>query len=122
VTLHPIQQEMLRIEAVFEKEGPPPGPPLDQCIALMIEFDGDYREVLGPILDAEVKRAMRLMRGHYSEFAQMTERNRVAIGFLQGVTFARAAENLRKQTEREALETIVRETRSSWERHGDYDG
>lgn len=91
--LHPVQEEMLRIEAAFELPGNPPGPALDECIRQLIGFDGEISE-LDLILDAEVKRAVRLVNGHYREFVNVTAKSVAAIGFLQGVTFAAAARNL----------------------------
>lgn len=93
--LHPIQEEMLRIEAGFERDAPPPGPPVDACIAKMIEFAGDVDAELDPILRAEARRVVRLARGHYAEWTNMDPLNVAALGILQGITLARAAANLR---------------------------
>lgn len=92
--LHPIQDEMLRIEAEFEHKAPPPGPPIDVCIAEMIDFEGDVDTELDPILGEEARRAVRLAHGHYAEWVNVTPLAVATIGFLQGVTFARAARNL----------------------------
>jgi hypothetical protein len=92
---HPIQREMLRLEAAFEEQGPPPGPPIDKCIAQLVDFDEDVDAVLDPILREEAKRAVRLANGHYREWVDVTPLTVAAIGFLQGVTFARAARNVR---------------------------
>ena len=79
------------MEAAFEKDAPPPGPPIDLCIAKMIGFTGDVDAELDPLLGAEMKRAVRLANGHYSEWTDVTPLTVASIGFLQGVTFATAA-------------------------------
>ena len=85
------------METAFEQDAPPPGPPIDQCIGKMIDFDGDIDAELDPLLNAEVERAVRLANGHYSEWTTVSPRTVAAIGFLQGVTFARAARNVQER-------------------------
>ena len=94
--LHPIQREMLLLEAGFEGH-PPPGKPIDECIAELVGFEGDVDEELDPLLKAEVDRCLRLMRGYYSEFMPATPFTVATIGFLQGVTFAAAARLLKER-------------------------
>lgn len=96
-TLHPIQEEMLRLEASFEDMSPPPGPPIDKTIAYMIDFDGDIDAELDPLLTAEAKRAVRLAQSHYAEWVNVTPLAVATIGFLQGITFARAARTVKEQ-------------------------
>lgn len=95
--LHPIQREMLRIETEFEQDAPAPGPPIDACIAKMIGFEGDVDAELDPMLMAEARRAVVLLHGHYSEWMPATHPLALAsVAFMQGVTFCRAAFNLRE--------------------------
>jgi hypothetical protein len=96
--LHPIQREMLRLEAAIEHKAPPPGPPIDACIAELVDFNGDLDGELDPLLFAEAKRAVRLANGHYREWADVTPLTVAAIGFMQGVTFARAVRNVKEVT------------------------
>jgi hypothetical protein len=91
--LHPIQREMLRIEATFERQ-PADGLPVDECIAEMIAFSGDVNHELDPMIEAETRRALTHALEHYGSYGVLTPLAMLQVGFLQGVTFATAARNL----------------------------
>jgi hypothetical protein len=95
--LHPVQREMLAIEADFERQQAPQGPPIDECIAQLTGFDGDVDEELDPILAAETRRAAVLYRNYYANYSLPTPQAIAAIGFLQGVMFAAAVRNLKER-------------------------
>lgn len=91
--MHPIQEEMLRLEHAVG-ENPKDEVPVDEVIAGLIDFKGDIDKELDPILLAETKRAVRLASDHYANYSNMTPLTVASIAFLQGVTFARAAMNI----------------------------
>ena len=95
--MHPIQKEMRRLEYAVGKD-PKPEVPIDEVIASLIDFKGDLDKEFDPILGAECKRAVHLAKSHYMAYAtDSPERVLVAVGFLQGVTFARAARNVNEK-------------------------
>ena len=94
--LHPVQEEMLRLEAEFDDQG---HPPIDECIKQLSRFEGDTDTELDPILQQESARAVALARNYYGRAVGYALRPAeiAAIGFMQGVTFAAAVRELRER-------------------------
>ena len=92
--LHPVQDEMRRLETAFDEQG---HPPLDACIAQLTGFEGDVDGDLDPVLQAETARAVALAKRFYAPAlgAEPSAGHFAAVGFLQGVTFAAAVRSLK---------------------------
>lgn len=92
-----IHDEMLRLEADFHAEGRPDSVPMDEAIAELAGLGPVEMGDFDRLLDREVQRACDLALTYYSDHTgARTPYLTTAIGFLQGVTFARAVSNLQE--------------------------
>lgn len=91
-----IHAEMLRLENDFHAEGRPNEVPIDEVIAELGGVADLSMEEFDRFLGDEVQRALDLALTHYANAARTPhmEYMLTAVGFLQGVTFARAVRNL----------------------------
>lgn len=86
---------MRSIEDNIEYEVDAPSPPLDLCVATLlgIEYEG-----LDRVLSTEAEYVVELARGWYAAHGNaLTPTNVAALGFVQGITFAIAAQRLKDE-------------------------
>jgi hypothetical protein len=90
-----VATRMRAIEDNISGETEEDSPPLDRCVAILLEVE--YAG-LDDVLKAEALRVIHLQEEWYARLGvQPSAFNYAALGFVQGITFAVAAQRLRDE-------------------------
>lgn len=90
-----VAEWMHEIEDAVSDETRTGAPALDKVVAVLLDIDNDDDQ-LAKVLSEESARCLDLLAEHYSQLGILaTMGNAAALGIVQGITFAVAAQRLR---------------------------